>query len=191
MIILLWCKKKSTDPPLPTKTWSTTAPTFTFPSPTLSAFHNMLCKVTPSPSITVHGSDERRTANICWLCKFDWSDTGIYSFYKVVLIIAISVFAESAATGPFFCQSHPSLIPRQHENGAGLIPRPYSLQHVRLEWDQTGLATESIASFPGSPRTRIYVSQGEPGIFLHKHDVIKMGLKLKGNVLWVVQPTMF
>ena len=33
-----------------------------------------------------------------------------------------------------------------------------------------------------------YVSQGEPGIF--STDVIEIGLKQKGNILRVVQPTM-
>ena len=36
-----------------------------------------------------------------------------------------------------------------------------------------------LASFPGSP-----------GTFLRKHDVIEIGLKQKGNVLRIVQPTM-
>ena len=101
------------------------------------------------------------TANICWLCKFDWSDTGIYSHCKVVLIIAIYVctMPESATIlGLYSASLIPSLIPSQHENEAGLIPRPYSLQQVRLEWDQTGLATESIASFPGSPRMQICIA---------------------------------
>ena len=37
---------------------------------------------------------------------------------------------------------------------------------------------------------REYVSQGEPGIFLRKHDVIKIGPQQKGNILHIVQPTM-
>ena len=51
----------------------------------------------------------------------------------------------------------------------------------------TTCSMPSVASFPGSPGTRIcmYVC-----IFVRKHDVIKIVQKQKGNVLRVVQPTM-
>ena len=50
----------------------------------------------------------------------------------------------------------------------------------------------NLASFPGSsaPERELY-TRGEPGIFfLRKHDIIKIGLKQKGNVLRIVQRTM-
>ena len=37
---------------------------------------------------------------------------------------------------------------------------------------------------------REYLSQGEPGIFLPKHDVMEMVLKQKGNVQCIVQPAL-
>ena len=93
-----FCKKEENWPtrPLPTKTWSTTVPMFTFPSPTLSAFHNTLCQVTPSQSSTVVVT-KGITANIVqiWLVRLSQCEcTGIlYTEYKFALIIAISVFA--------------------------------------------------------------------------------------------------
>ena len=41
-----------------------------------------------------------------------------------------------------------------------------------------------------TPPEHEYVYAGEPVSFLYKHDIIKIGLKQKGNVLHVVQPTM-
>ena len=43
---------------------------------------------------------------------------------------------------------------------------------------------------PRQPPEHEYVSWGEPGIFLRKHDVIEIELKQKGNFLHVVQPAM-
>ena len=47
-----------------------------------------------------------------------------------------------------------------------------------------------LASFPGSPRTRICICGQSLVSFVCKHDVIEIGLKQKSNILYVVQPTM-
>ena len=50
----------------------------------------------------------------------------------------------------------------------------------------------SLPSFPGSPEHELYM-RGEPGIFSHVINVIKMGpeiLEQKDNVLRVIQPAL-
>ena len=69
----------------------------------------------------------------------------------------------------------PSLIPRIPHSGA---------QTLKL------CRCGELASFPGSPRTRICIAWRACMVpFVRKHDVIKIGQKPKGNVLRVVQPT--
>ena len=89
--------------------FSTIVPTFTFLSPTLSAFP--LCKVTPSPSISNKRDniEHMRIVQI-WLVRPSQCDALVY-----ILIAKVSWSLPSQClhyawishnTGPLFCQSH-------------------------------------------------------------------------------------